>query len=531
MTKNMSEDLANYIERSQATIDTFPEMTESDVEMKFIQPLIDLLGWDRFSDVRTQYSVRAGTTQIKVDYALFIGEQPEVIIEAKAGGHDLIEDDREQLRSYMRQTETDWGLLTNGKKFQVLSLTSSANTVKGALFETTISELDSEWENMRILSKDMIESAESYELEKQLNTRKKGIKKLKDNKDSVKRAMIDLLVDKTNDSLAPDIEREVNSFIDGLAQDLRSDPTDDDLPRSSEDILGILGTHLPGRTEEVREERAEHVLQAYNFLRTEEKAKGENIRNYLLEVSSNSLSPDEIDRSWTNYLRDNLSRLPRIQEPGGGTRGLWRYVSPELEQKVLVTEVDDWIKNLDEDPVGSGKAVEMQQAMIQHTYNYIQERGTATKEEIVESLPNYTAHYTNFDGLWMYCIRDALNSCDEIESGNRKWRYIGDEELPPELDLEIENWVENADISGGKMTKRERKAILQYAYNYLQEVEEAQRGDFREYFEANIPERTGRYSKFNNLWAYLLSEELESAPGVQTHTTGDVNPITYSYSD
>lgn len=68
----MSESIADYIERSQAAVGTFSEMSEGDVEMKLIQPLIDLLGWDRFSDVRTQYSVRAGTTQIKVDYALFL---------------------------------------------------------------------------------------------------------------------------------------------------------------------------------------------------------------------------------------------------------------------------------------------------------------------------------------------------------------------------------------------------------------------------------------------------------------------------
>lgn len=230
----------------------------------------------------------------------------------------------------MRQTETEWGLLTNGRQFQVLSLTSSTSSTQGALFETAIDELDSEWENLRILSKEMIVSGEAYELEKELNTRKRGIGKLKDNKKNIKNVLTETLVEKTNDSLAPDIEREVDSFIDELVQNLSSDPVDDDLPRTPEDILEILGTYLPGRTEEVREERAEYVLTAYNFLRTEEKSTGKEIKNYLAEASSNSLSLDEIDRSWANYLRDNLSDLPRIQDPGGGTRGLWRYVSPEL---------------------------------------------------------------------------------------------------------------------------------------------------------------------------------------------------------
>lgn len=530
----MSESIADYIERSQAAVDTFSEMSEGDVEMKFIQPLIDLLGWDRFSDVRTQYPVRAGTTKIKVDYALFIDDNLEAIIEAKAGGHDLIEDDREQLRSYMRQTETDWGLLTNGRQFQVLSHTSSTSSTNGALFETTIDELDSEWDNLKILSKEMIASGEAYEFEKELNTRKKGIEKLKDDKKNIKRTLTETIVEKTNESLAPDIGRKVDSFIDGLIQDLRSDPVDDDLPRTPEDILEILGTYLPGRTEEVREERAGYVLTAYNFIKTEEKSTGEEIKNYLADASSNSLSLDEIDRAWANYLRDNLSDLPRIQDPGGGTRGLWRYVSPELEQEVMAEEVDDWIKNLDEAPTGSGKAVEMQQSMIQHAYDFIIDNERATREEIISSLPDYTAHYTNFEGLWIYCIREALDTCDDLESpnsGNKAWQYIGDKELPPELDIEIGEWIKQMDIPGEKMTKKERQALLQYSYNFLQETGEAQRGDFKKHLRENVPGRTGNYNKFDSLWAYLLSEGLKSASNVQTRKNSGGSPITYVYSE
>ncbi|WP_083909397.1 type I restriction enzyme HsdR N-terminal domain-containing protein [Natronococcus amylolyticus] len=529
----MSEDLANYIERSKQAMDTFSDLSESDVEMKFIQPLLDLLGWDRFNDVRTQYSVRAGTTYLKIDYALFVDDEPDVIVEAKSGAHSLTEEDREQLRSYMRQTETDWGLLTNGKQFHVLSLTGAPSSAEGPLFETTIGNLGSDWENLRILSKEMIESGQSYELEKELNTRSQGIKKLEENANSIKKDMAEILIEKTNNSLASDIEEEVDSFIDDLIQNLSTDPADENLPRAPEDVLETLGTYLPGRTEEVREERAEYILTAYNFLRSKEKAKGQEIKDHVVKTTSNSLSSEDLDRQWQNYLRDNLSELPRIHDTGGGTKGVWRYVSPELEEEVMVDEIDDWVKNLDDQPVGSGKAVEMQQAMIQHAYNSIREEGTVTKENLIDSLPDYTAHYTNYDGLWIYCIRDTLHTCEDIESpsgGNKYWRYIGDEEIPSELDIEIEEWVENANISGEKMTKKERQALLQYAYNYLKEVGEAQRGDFREHFRKKFPEKTGRYNTFDSLWSYLLSEELDSAPGVQTHQSGKVNPIIYSYS-
>lgn len=200
----------------------------------------------------------------------------------------------------------------------------------------------------------------------------------------------------------------------------------------------------------------------------------------------------------------------------------------------MVEEINGWIKNLDEAPTGSGKAVEMQQSMIQHAYEFILETGGATREEIVNSLPDYTAHYTNFEGLWIYCIREALDTCDDLESpnsGNKAWQYIGDKELPPELDIEIGEWVERVDVPGEKMTKKERRALLQYSYNFLQETGEAQRGGFKKFIREHIPERTGSYNTFDSLWTYLLSEGLKSAPGVQAHRTSDGSPIIYSYSE
>lgn len=528
----MNGDPAKYVERSIDVLDSSSQMTESDIEMKFIQPLLDLLGWDRFTDVQTQYALPAGTTRIKVDYALFIEDEIEAIIEVKSS-HELTESDRDQLRSYMRQAETDWGLVTNGRSFQILSLTDRSSSTEGVLVEIPIEEVDSEWGKMRILSKEMVRSGESHEIKEKLDTKEQGIERLEKNSKNIKKEITNYLIEETNDSLLPEFENEVESFVDSLIQNLNKDPSSNEIPRTPDAVLEILGTRLPGRTNEVRHERAKFILTGYDFLQREEKTTSDEIKDFVAEEHRNTLSEDDIDRHWRNYLRENLAELPRVEPPPRGASRIWRYITPELDEEIRVNEIDDWILELENIPTGTSESIERQQAIIQQSYDYVKEKGRATKEEINTILPDYTAHYQDFRGFWSYCLQEAFKECDEIEApvaGHQDWRYIGEEEMPPELDIAIDDWVKNLDVPGEKMTKKEREALLQYSYNFLQEVGEAQRGDFEEHLSNNIPSQTGRYNRFQGLWSYLLKDGLEAAPDVQTYSSGKVNPTTYVYS-
>lgn len=506
-------------------------MSESDIEMKIVQPLIEHLGWDRIEDVRSQYSIRAGTTSLSVDYALFNSGNVEVIIEVKSD-QSLNDSSRDQLRSYLRQAESDWGLLTNGQEFQIIYRGSTPQSSDDVLINISMPDLETEWDKVEILSKENIISGESYKIKDQLDTRKQAINLLSQKEHKLKDDILNYLVGESNESLSVDLENEVNSFVESLIRDLSTNPTEDSLPRSPEEILEALGTRLPGRSEEVRYERAAYVLSLYSQLQECEKITGDELKEHLLEEYRDCLSSKEVSRQWVNYIRDNLSELPRIEPPAKGASKIWRYITPELEQSIQVDETDQWISDLENIPVGSRGSKDRQRAMIQRAYNYLTEEGRATKDEIETILPDYTAHYQDFSGFWSYCIQQALKQCEDIESpvaGHQAWRYIGEKELPAELNIEIEDWVFDLDVPGQKMTKKERESLIQYCYNFLREAGEAQRGDFKQYLRSNVPSEIGRYSRFQGLWTYLLKDSLKAAPGVQTHSSGKKNPTIYTY--
>lgn len=529
----MSEERTRYIERSTTVLESFSQMSERDIEMKIVQPLLELLGWDQFNDVKSQYAIPAGTTSLNADYVLFIEETTEVIIEVKSL-QSLQENSRDQLRSYMRQAEADWGMLTNGRTFQVLNLNPNSQSSEDVLIEAPIENLDTEWDKIEILSKENIRSGKSYDIKEQLSTRKKGIELLEQKESEIKQNISEYILEETNDSLSSDLDEEVDSLVDNLIRNLSADHLTENLPRNPESILETLGTRLPGRSEEVRHERATYVLSVYNFLREAEKTTNDELKNILSKKHSNSLPNEEVDRQWTNYIRENLSELPRVEPPARGASQIWRYISPELEQQIQVDEVENWILDLKSIPTGNSGSKERQRAVIQQSYDYLKKNGHATKKEINAILPNYTAHYQDFRGFWSYCIREALKQRDDIEApvaGHQDWRYIGEQEMPPELDIKIDDWVVNLNVSGQKMTKKEREALLQYSYEFLRESGEAQRGDFEEQLRDNIPSEIGRYNRFQGLWTYLLKDGLKAAPRVQTHSPGKKNPTIYIYSD
>lgn len=322
-----------------------------------------------------------------------------------------------------------------------------------------------------------------------------------------------------------------------MLQRLRNEPSDTEIPNSDDDILEILGPKLPGRTDEVRNKRAEIVLSAFDFLRQHETADRVEIGQDLLERYPEEFSGEksEFERHWVNYIRDSLAELPRIEQPARGAAQIWRYIPPDLAEELRTDGIDEWILDLQNIPSGSKKSVEHQQAMIQKSYNHIRDIGEDDKDGIKAALPDYTAHYQRFDGFWSYCLREALAEADDIESpvsGHQYWYYIGgDAELSEKLDIEIDDWVLDEDIPGEKFTKKQRQSLLQFAYNYLKESGDARKMDFEQHFENTIPGQTGKYNTFDGLWSYILKDAITNAPSVTVHKTGKSGLATYKYTE
>lgn len=217
------EALGDYLRQSQSLLEASPQMDEENTKVKLIQPFIDLLGWDFYStEVELEYTVQMGTQQSKVDYALMIGDIPAVFIEAKPARSDLTDRDRSQLQSYMRQElSVDWGVLTNGKRFEVLG-EGDGDTQEGEVSIATfdLSDMADNPEPLEILTKDAIQSGRADEIAKQITQTNRAIRRLNEREESIAELLTAVLQDELGDTPL-DIEEQSLEFLQELRETLR----------------------------------------------------------------------------------------------------------------------------------------------------------------------------------------------------------------------------------------------------------------------------------------------------------------------
>lgn len=124
---------------------------------------------------------------------------------------------------------------------------------------------------------------------------------------------------------------------------------------------------------------------------------------------------------WARCLRDTLAELPGVVQPQRGT-GMWNYIEPGSElDRLLSIDIDPWIKEID---VPGGENADHLRALLQHAYNYLKTHGEAEKSDFREALPDYTAHYADFEGLWSYWLRDQLKDAQEVDTISRSARGL-----------------------------------------------------------------------------------------------------------
>ncbi len=131
--------LADKIEQLKNQIET-----EESTKHAFILPFINLLGYDSFNptEVVPEYTADIGLKKgEKVDYAIFLNEQPILIIECKHWKEDL-KAHCSQLARYFHVTQTRFAVLTNGIEYQFFTDLEEANKMDDKPFlECTLTQL------------------------------------------------------------------------------------------------------------------------------------------------------------------------------------------------------------------------------------------------------------------------------------------------------------------------------------------------------------------------------------------------------
>ncbi len=216
------EAVRKFVDQAQAILEASPQMDEEATKFRLIVPFIELLGWDtRSIEVEPEHTVRMATGKTKVDFALLVGDTPVVFIEAKPARSDLNENSVEQLRSYMRQElEVDWGVVTNGKSFEVLTKGNDGRQEEISLIRFELDDLNKRPDLLEILTKESIQSGKSDEIATQIAETGEAIRYLRENKNQVATNLNDVLLNSIGASVPLDTEAQTTDFVEDLISTL-----------------------------------------------------------------------------------------------------------------------------------------------------------------------------------------------------------------------------------------------------------------------------------------------------------------------
>lgn len=217
------DEINEYVQRCQQLIESSPQMDEENTKVKLVQPFLELLGWDLYStEVALEYTIPMASGSTHVDYALLVGDSSVAFVEAKPVRSTLTDNEVRQLRSYMRQElDVDWGILTNGKSFEVLTKNRYQNG--GEEVSVVQFDLDDLAENpdvLGLLTKESIRSGKSDEIAEQVAQTNRAVRQLEENEDSVTEAVTEAVENEVGE-LTIDLEEQSREFVQSLVSVLR----------------------------------------------------------------------------------------------------------------------------------------------------------------------------------------------------------------------------------------------------------------------------------------------------------------------
>ncbi len=218
------DELEEYVERSMSLVEESPQMDEANTKKRLVEPFVeDVLEWDGFSDVELEYSVQMGRNPKKVDYALILEETPVVFVEAKGLDESLSEDEGKQLRSYMRQVGVNWGVLTNGERFEFLKREKGTTKPSEVTFgDLRLDELTRNEEVVQTVSKESVESGEAERIAGEIQRKKEAVSSLREKKDIIAEEVISIVTDHVDSSVASVAETEAKEFVDRVVKELEN---------------------------------------------------------------------------------------------------------------------------------------------------------------------------------------------------------------------------------------------------------------------------------------------------------------------
>lgn len=114
------------------------DVNESDTVTIIVDMLHDLFGFDKYSEITSEYAIRNSY----VDLAIKIGGKLQLLIEVKAIGLDLKDTHVKQAVDYAANQGVDWVILTNGVKWRIYKVAFVKPISQELVIELDVLELD-----------------------------------------------------------------------------------------------------------------------------------------------------------------------------------------------------------------------------------------------------------------------------------------------------------------------------------------------------------------------------------------------------
>ena len=216
-----SDTIENYVQYAGQILDNHPQMDEANTKARLIRDLLELLGWDFATDIQLEYSIPMASRTHKVDYALLLEDAPVAFVEAKGCDTSLSDSDRDQLRTYMKTQDIDWGLLTNGKTNEIFQRQVEGGKVRvHRLGAAKVGELAQKSNLLSALSKQSIESGEAKNIARKINEIQRTKRRLRENKEDIAESIARTVTEAVGDSISQQSENEAKTLVDNLIAEL-----------------------------------------------------------------------------------------------------------------------------------------------------------------------------------------------------------------------------------------------------------------------------------------------------------------------
>lgn len=239
------EEIVEYVDEAQSILEQSPQMDEANTKAAILRDFLDLLGWEIPTNTQLEYSVKVGTRNYRVDYALLLEGAPVAFFEAKGVDTAITEDHREQLATYMKNENVNWGIISNGERYQFLRReVVDSNVSVHILANIELAQLPERSRILRAFTKDAIQAGDSQKIADRIDELKSVRETLEEEKEILAEEVTKIFSNSVSDSISSEVQSQAKEMIDRVIAEIESeidsdgtvtsDDSDDDLAEYDE---------------------------------------------------------------------------------------------------------------------------------------------------------------------------------------------------------------------------------------------------------------------------------------------------------